>query len=373
VSTTDDELRASFRRLADGFDLELERSLGEVTAKEESGRRRRRTAQAAMAAAAVVVVALAAWVVARNSSGREEPAPRPGVPNPFTVVRTIPSSSLSIGRVLRVAVAPDGHLFVTSKAGTVSEVTAAGDVLDTWGRPGNGPGELRLVGGAIAVGADGRVYVSDTDNRRVQVFSATGHYLAQLGGYGSGPGRLLRPTDIAVDVEGDVYVSDDDERTITRFAGSGAQVWRVGHGVTGDPDLNGHFHLTDVDASGNLVAANDDAGKVVWISPQGEKLDVFGSGVNGYRVEGTNRQEGDFPDGACDTSAGPGGLVYVVSCQDRSVPGHLVQVFDADHRLMGRWQDSPLATAPVFLADGTAVAVGSDGSIIELHVQLSGG
>jgi sugar lactone lactonase YvrE len=59
---------------------------------------------------------------------------------------------------------------------------------------------------AVAVGADGRVYVTDAVTSSVQVFSASGEPQAQL----SGLGRLKHPKGVAVDARGVVYVADTD-------------------------------------------------------------------------------------------------------------------------------------------------------------------
>ena len=64
-------------------------------------------------------------------------------------------------------------------------------------------------GDRVSVGVDdqGRIYVADTDNHRIQVFDADGTYLATLGRDGQGPGEFEFPRTIAV--AGDrVFVGD---------------------------------------------------------------------------------------------------------------------------------------------------------------------
>ena len=49
-----------------------------------------------------------------------------------------------------------------------------------------------------AVAPDGRMYVLDAGNHRVQVFDATGDYIMTRGGEGQGPGEFTRPSSILI-------------------------------------------------------------------------------------------------------------------------------------------------------------------------------
>ncbi len=71
----------------------------------------------------------------------------------------------------RVVVGPDGGVFVLTRDGQVQRYTADGALLASWGTPGSQPGQF-LYPRDIAVDSTGRVYVADTDNRRLQVFRA---------------------------------------------------------------------------------------------------------------------------------------------------------------------------------------------------------
>lgn len=55
-----------------------------------------------------------------------------------------------------------------------------------------------------------KLYVADTGHNNIKVFDTrTGEYMKCIGfGYGKGPGRLCKPTNIAVSLLGDLYVSD---------------------------------------------------------------------------------------------------------------------------------------------------------------------
>jgi sugar lactone lactonase YvrE len=100
-----------------------------------------------------------------------------------------------------------GNAFEVEEGGVVRKYTTAGVELAHWGSYGSGPGQFNQPQG-IAVDASGHVYVSDTYNHRVQVFSNDGVFLAQWGSYGSAPGQFYRPSGIAVGPDGRIYVSD---------------------------------------------------------------------------------------------------------------------------------------------------------------------
>ncbi len=75
------------------------------------------------------------------------------------------------------------------------------------GRRGTGEGEFNLPKD-VAIGPDGRIYVVDSSNFRVQVFESDGTYVATFGSIGVQPGQFSRPKGVATDPDGNIYVTD---------------------------------------------------------------------------------------------------------------------------------------------------------------------
>ena len=77
-----------------------------------------------------------------------------------------------------VAFASNGDLYVGDGYGNarVVKFSAAGDYQLEWGTRGTGPGEFGLPHGVV-VDTEGRVYVVDRDNQRIQRFDADGTFL----------------------------------------------------------------------------------------------------------------------------------------------------------------------------------------------------
>ena len=80
---------------------------------------------------------------------------------------------------------------------------------------------------SFAIGPNGRIYVLDAGNSRIQVFSAHGDYITQWGRRGSGPGEFdfgqgMAPEDfrgsIAVDDGGYIFVADPGNQRIQVFS-----------------------------------------------------------------------------------------------------------------------------------------------------------
>jgi len=105
----------------------------------------------------------------------------------------------------------------------VQKFDAEGTFLRQWGSygatGGAAVGEEGFFWGPrdIAVDAAGNVYVTDTGNKRVQVFDPDGEFLAQWGGFGVEDGQMDEPVGLATDEEGNIYVADAWNQRVQKF------------------------------------------------------------------------------------------------------------------------------------------------------------
>jgi DNA-binding beta-propeller fold protein YncE len=91
-----------------------------------------------------------------------------------------------------------------------------GKWLRSYGRAGMGPGELSYPYD-VRVDADGYQYVCEFGNSRIQIFDVNGRTVEILGGTGAAPGKFSNPWSIALDSQGDLYVADAGNHRVQKF------------------------------------------------------------------------------------------------------------------------------------------------------------
>jgi NHL repeat len=291
-------------------------------------------------------------------------SPPAAVPNPFTITSRYSAASLGLkgsAILIRLAVGPNGDVYLVDSDDHVTMVSPAGEPLDRWGGTGTGPGKFRFAESGvdtqayIAVGPNGDVYVTDSGNARIQVFSPTGEFLRQIGSYGVSDGQFLAPTWVAVDPAGDVYVADDQLQTLSKFSPGGRLVWSRG----GPGSVYGHpIIIGNVDPHGRLVI-HGKAGRILYLDTEGRVVESFGFHLG------------------CTVNVDTAGNTYVYARYEDCGPGPTL-LFDHRHHLVGSWSRAipGLAGGVEFGPNGEAFAIVNTAnrsrSLVRVRVSLPG-
>jgi DNA-binding beta-propeller fold protein YncE len=124
--------------------------------------------------------------------------------------------------VRSIALSPQ-HVFYLFCQGSyqVQEYDAPNNLVRTWGGYGTANGEFRMdldLPGGLALDSQGNVYVADTGNNRIQVFTANGKFLKSFGSAGKADGQFDHPAGLAFDpLNNNLYVADAVNNRIQRF------------------------------------------------------------------------------------------------------------------------------------------------------------
>ncbi|HEX6829165.1 MAG TPA: 6-bladed beta-propeller, partial [Burkholderiales bacterium] len=121
-----------------------------------------------------------------------------------------------------------GHIYVAdTHAHDIKVFDDDGTLLKVLGHRGEGDGELNFP--THLCFAQGELYVTDTMNNRVQVFSAEGEVISRkFGERGLYVGQMVRPKGVAVDEEGNVYVVESYYDHLLVFDRSGQFLLGIG-------------------------------------------------------------------------------------------------------------------------------------------------
>lgn len=117
-----------------------------------------------------------------------------------------------------VVTAPNGDIFVAdghdwagaeapAAAARIVKFTKAGTFVNSWGTKGSGQGEFRTPHG-LAFDSQGRLFVADRDNNRIQIFDRDGQFLEAWRQFG-------RPSGIYIDKNDVLYCADSESGDLT--------------------------------------------------------------------------------------------------------------------------------------------------------------
>jgi tripartite motif-containing protein 71 len=116
----------------------------------------------------------------------------------------------------------------------------------------------------ITLDAEGKIYVVDSGNRRVSVFNNAGTVVRTIGAQGTNNGQFIQPYGVAVDGSGKVFVTDENGHNIQVFSPEGKFLAKTGTPGAGESQF---FYPRSI--------AIDHDGKIFLADPYNNRVQVF--------------------------------------------------------------------------------------------------
>ena len=147
-------------------------------------------------------------------------------------------------------------VYVSCNNGSILILKSDLSYVGTFGERGSGNGQFDTPR-HIACDSTGKVYVADSGNHRIQVFTAEGKFLTVFGGRGCGGGRgeLCFPFGVAIDSSDRVYVGEHMNYRVSVFTSEGQFVTSFGSEGNGPGEFQEPKGLA-VDKSGVLYVCD---------------------------------------------------------------------------------------------------------------------
>jgi len=219
-----------------------------------------------------------------------------------TTGQQVASLSGSYTDPVGVAVAPDGTINVLdagngSSGMKVMQYGADYSFVRQFGEGGLDDGSLYVPYG-IAVDSAGKVYVADTYQSRVAVYSASGSYVTQIDGF-TAASELQNPVGVALDSNGNSYVTDNIAGVHSRIAVFGSDGVYKKNIVLPDGSKAAYPYGIAIGKNNLLYVTDPNNNQVDVMKTDGTFVSSFGTSGNGQLSSPTG------------IVAGPNGDIYV--------------------------------------------------------------
>jgi streptogramin lyase len=214
-----------------------------------------------------------------------------------------------------VAVNSRGDIFVSEYGLTERVQCFSGDakkLLRVIGHPGDGPGEFNRAEG-LGIDAQDRIYVADSCNHRIQIFSPDGAFITAFGKPGAAPGEFSYPYDVRMDAQGFQYVCEFGNSRIQIFDPQHRFVEMLG-GPGAAPGKMSNPWAIALDSRGNLYVADAGNHRVLKFVRRARSTSSGGARASRPHLSASRRKSsaseasGETPMAATETLALPKSL-----------------------------------------------------------------
>lgn len=182
---------------------------------------------------------------------------------------------------------------------------------------------------------DDRIYVADGFKKRIVVFDLKGNYLFSLGEKGRLAGMIAGPLGVAAAKDGTVFITDNRNLTLTAYQPLGKVFWVRGRPPKGIASVNRFFGLP-------AGVAVDDQGFVYLVDAFSFSIKIFNQDGE-FLVEvgrrGTVRGEFNFPRGV---------KVYKRLLAVADMENNRIQIFRINKELLRTYKRKKITTPSLF-------------------------
>jgi len=258
------------------------------------------------------------------------PAQAPENPEFLRAFGTMGSAESQLNAPEGVSVSADGEIYVADTNNhRVQVFSLEGEYLRSWGsfcsldeiencESDNGHGQFNFPEGIVANSVSQRVYVSDSSNDRIQVFDLEGNFVNAFGASGDAEGEFTLPIGLELDDDDNLYVADLLNHRIQVFDAEGTFIRAWGSRGDGLGELS--FPVDVAIFEDNVYVAENANNRIQQFDTEGLGIRLIGSKCELAIGEG------------CETQTGDGQFLRPFSVATDSV-GNIYVVDQSNHRI----------------------------------------
>jgi DNA-binding beta-propeller fold protein YncE len=240
----------------------------------------------------------------------------------------------------------DGKIFVNEIGeNRINIFDGNGTLISTWGSSGEDLGQFSHPHGNEIDDENNQdandvfVYIADQNNDRIQKFSKNGTFVTTWGEEGEGNGQFLHTHGIDLDSDGNVYVSDRDQPSIQKFSSDGTFIQKWGSEGTADGQFIQPWDVS-VSQDDRIFVPDYGNDRIQIFSKEGDFITSWGAAGSG---------PGQF-DGPAVVAFDSNNNVYVTDSGN-----HRVQKFTDNGTFITEWGEEGQENGQFSMPEGLAV------------------